>query len=283
MTSAPEQIPVISPRCRVGKAKRAHPAPSLPSPASGGGRGGGGHGAQERAFARPTSDSNRSPSALVRLTGRFAAWLAAAMLVVTASPFAVAREPPKNFVMHDAPKPVAAIRFENGESQPQNLADFKGRVILLNIWATWCVPCRKEMPALDRLQATLGGPGFEVIPVSIDRGGIETVRKFYTEIGARNVRIYIDSSGKVLPALGVVGLPTTLLIDRAGREIGRIVGPTEWDAPEIVEFLRPIISEPYDAAQRHAESGEDAAATPQRDGAGGLLLAFRWLKALFLK
>jgi thiol-disulfide isomerase/thioredoxin len=205
------------------------------------------------------------------------------MVVVTASSFAVAREPPKNFVMHDAPKPVAAIHFENGEGQPHNLADFKGKVVVLNIWATWCVPCRKEMPALDRLQANLGSPDFEVVPVSIDRGGIETVRKFYTEIGVHDVGIYIDSSGKVLQALGALGLPTTLLIDRAGREIGRIVGPTEWDAPEIVEFLRPIISEPYDAAQRHAESGEDAAATPQRDGAGGLLLAFRWLKALFLK
>jgi thiol-disulfide isomerase/thioredoxin len=221
-------------------------------------------------------------SLCVALPGRSAAWLAAAILAVTASSFAVAREPPKNFVLHDAPKPVAAVAFENGQGQPQNLADFKGKVVLLNIWATWCVPCRKEMPALDRLQGTLGGSGFEVIPVSIDRGGLETVRKFHTEIGVHNVRIYIDSSGKVLPALAVVGLPTTLLIDRAGREIGRIVGPAEWDAPEMVGFLTPIIAEPDDAAQRDAGNGENAAATPQRDEAGGLQLGFRWLKALFL-
>jgi thiol-disulfide isomerase/thioredoxin len=222
-------------------------------------------------------------SLCVALRARSAAWLAAAILVVTALSFAVADEPPKNFVLHDAPKPVAAVAFENGQGQPQNLADFKGKVVLLNIWATWCVPCRKEMPALDRLQATLGGPGFEVIPVSIDRGGIATVRKFYTEIGVHNVGIYIDSSGKVLQALGAVGLPMTLLIDRAGREIGRIVGPAEWDATEIVGFLAPIISEPDDGAPRHAGNGEDAAPTPQRDEASGLLLAFRWLKALLLK
>jgi thiol-disulfide isomerase/thioredoxin len=221
-------------------------------------------------------------STRVVLPGGFAPWLAAAMLVMTASSFAVARDPPKNFALHNAPRPVAAIHFDNGERQPQTLADFKGKVVLLNIWATWCVPCRKEMPALDRLQATLGGSSFEVIPVSIDRGGIETVRKFYTEIGVHNVRIYIDSSGKVLPALAVVGLPTTLLIDRAGREIGRIVGPAEWDAPEMVGFLTPIIEEPDDAAQRDAGNGEDAAATPQRDEAGGVLLALRWLKVLFL-
>ena len=219
---------------------------------------------------------------LVLLIDRFATWIPAAMVVAAASQFAVASELPKNFALHNAPKPVAAIHFDNGEGQPQNLADFKGKVVLLNIWATWCVPCRREMPALDRLQENLGSPEFEVVPVSIDRGGIETVRKFYTEIGARNVGIYIDSSGKVLPALAVVGLPTTLLIDRAGREIGKIVGPAEWDAPEMVGFLTPIIAEPDDAAQRDAGNGEDAAATPQRDEAGGLLLAFRWLKALFL-
>jgi len=206
----------------------------------------------------------------------------AAMLVATASQFAAASELPKNFVMHDAPKPVAAVTFEDAQGRGRSLAGFKGKVVLLNIWATWCVPCRREMPALDRLQENLGSPEFEVVPVSIDRGGIETVRKFYAEIGVHNVGIYIDSSGRVLPALGTVGLPTTLLIDRAGREIGRIVGPAEWDAPEIVAFLTPIISGPDDTARRHTGNGDDAAA-PQPEGADRLLVAFRWLKALFLK
>jgi thiol-disulfide isomerase/thioredoxin len=189
-------------------------------------------------------------SAPLVLTGRFATRLSAMMFVAMASQFAVASELPKNFVIYDSPNPVKAIAFEDAQGRARSLADFKGKVVLLNIWAAWCVPCRREMPALDRLQAHLGSPDFEVVPVSIDRGGIETVRKFYTEIGVHNVGIYIDSSGKVLPALGAVGLPTTLLIDRAGREIGRIVGTAEWDAPEIVAFLTPIIS----GARRHGSA-----------------------------
>jgi hypothetical protein len=97
------------------------------------------------------------------------------------------------------------------------------------------------MLALDRLQASMGGADFDVVPVSIDRGGIETIRKFYGDIGIRNLPMYVDPSGQVLRQVGAIGLPTTLLIDRSGREIGRVVGPAEWDAPRVAEFLRPFI------------------------------------------
>jgi thiol-disulfide isomerase/thioredoxin len=204
----------------------------------------------------------------------------AATLVAASSHFAAA-ETSRSFVMHGAPKPMTAIAFEDSEGRAQSLDDFKGKVIVLNVWATWCVPCRKEMPALDRLQATLGSPDFEVVPVSIDRGGIETVRKFYTEIGVHNVGMYVDPSGKALPAVKAVGLPTTLLVDRAGQEIGRIVGPAEWDSPDMVGFLRPIIAPPEDTPERHALRDEDTAAS--RDGTSRLVLAYRWLKSLFLK
>jgi thiol-disulfide isomerase/thioredoxin len=202
------------------------------------------------------------------------------MLLVPAASFAAALEPPKNFVMHATPKPAVAA-FEDAQGHSRSLADFKGKVVVLNIWATWCVPCRREMPALDRLQAKLGSPDFEVVPVSIDRGGIETVRKFYGEIGVQNVGIYIDRSGQVLRTLTAVGLPTTVLVDRTGREIGRIVGPAEWDSPEIVEFLTRIASAPDDAAERNNQNSD--AATQQRDGSSRLLVALQWLKALFLK
>jgi thiol-disulfide isomerase/thioredoxin len=148
--------------------------------------------------------------------------MAAVTIVVTTETVARAQEPPRNFVTHEAPKPVAAVAFENGQGQAGTLADFKGRVVLVNLWATWCVPCRKEMPALDRLQAALGGPDFEVVPISIDRGGVETMRKFYTETGLHNLGMYLDVSGQSLRALGAIGLPTTLLLDRSGREVGRI-------------------------------------------------------------
>src|SRR5205807_3331537 len=111
----------------------------------------------------------------------------------------------------------------------RSLTDFKGRAVLLNIWATWCIPCRKEMPALDRLQAKLGGRDFEVIPLSIDRGGRDVVAKFYAEIGIQNLAIDIDTSAQAVPTLAAVGLPTTLIINRAGYETNRFIGPSEWD------------------------------------------------------
>jgi thiol-disulfide isomerase/thioredoxin len=133
---------------------------------------------------------------------------------------------------------VAAITFNDVQGRSRSLADFKGKVFLLNFWATWCVPCRREMSALDRLQTALGGPDFEVVPLSIDRKGVETVGKFYAETGIRDLAMYIDVSGKSAREIGTVGLPMTLLVDRTGYEIGRIIGPVEWDAPEIAQFLR---------------------------------------------
>jgi thiol-disulfide isomerase/thioredoxin len=151
--------------------------------------------------------------------------MAVAALAVATAPVARAQNPPKNFVMHEAPKPMAAVAFEDGQGRAGTLADFKGRVVLVNLWATWCVPCRKEMPALDRLQAALDGPDFQIVPISLDRGGVETVHKFYTETGLQHLGMYLDVSGQSLRALGAIGLPTTLLLARDGSEIGRIVGP----------------------------------------------------------
>ncbi len=138
----------------------------------------------------------------------------------------------------NAPEPVPDIRFQNADGKPYALSDFRGKVVLLNVWATWCAPCRKEMPALDRLQQKLGGPEFEVVALSIDGGGTATVRRFYDEIGIRVLAIYVDSSVEATGKLRTVGIPTTLLIDREGRERWRKAGPAEWDSPEIIESLR---------------------------------------------
>src|SRR5262252_4101740 len=116
-----------------------------------------------------------------------ATWLCATAFIATLR-IASAQEPPKNFVFVGKPALVPEITFDDAEGQTRKLADFKGKVLLVNIWATWCVPCRTEMPALDRLQARLGGSDFEVIPVSIDRG-LEAIRKFYGDIGIRNLAI----------------------------------------------------------------------------------------------
>ncbi|OWK23972.1 redoxin [Rhizobium yanglingense] len=148
---------------------------------------------------------------------------------------------PKGFVLSDVPTPVPDVRFTDGEGRPRALADFRGKVVLLNVWATWCLPCRKEMPTLDRLQAALGGDGFEVVALSVDRQGSETVKAFYSEIGVRNLAVRVDASGQALSALAAVGLPTTILIDAEGRELGRLMGPAEWDANDMVAFLKPIV------------------------------------------
>ena len=129
------------------------------------------------------------------------------------------------------------LRFVDAAGAPRALSEFRGRVVLLNLWATWCVPCREEMPALDRLQAALGGPGFEVVALAIDQGGIAAVTRFYTELKLGALRIYLDQNGDALNKLGGLGIPLTILVDRDGRELWRVVGPREWDAPEAVRAI----------------------------------------------
>jgi len=138
----------------------------------------------------------------------------------------------------DAAQPVPDIRFQDGDEKPLALSQFRGKVVLLNVWATWCAPCRKEMPALDRLQQKLGGPDFQVLALSLDSGGPAVVRQFYDEIGIRALGIYVDSTMEATGKLRALGVPTTLLLDREGRERWRKTGPAEWDSPEIVEALR---------------------------------------------
>lgn len=154
----------------------------------------------------------------------------------------LAADAPQKFAVHPEPKPVPEIQFQDSEGKDLTLADFRGKLVLLNIWATWCVPCRREMPTLDRLQAQLGGPDFQVLALSIDRGGFEAITKFYAEVGVKHLAMYLDSSSQAASTLGAVGLPTTLLIDRDGNEIGRLVGPAEWDSPDMIAFIRGYLS-----------------------------------------
>ncbi len=152
-------------------------------------------------------------------------------------------QPSARFKPHKEPRPVPETRFQDTSGRQLTLADFKGRVVLLNIWATWCSPCRKEMPTLDRLQATLGGPSFEVIALSIDRDGIGIVRSFYDEIHVQSLAVYIDPSADVMQTLSIIGVPTTVLIDASGREVWRRLGPETWDAPDIVAMVRGTIAQ----------------------------------------
>ncbi|MBP2292583.1 TlpA family protein disulfide reductase [Azospirillum rugosum] len=156
----------------------------------------------------------------------------------------------------EAPKPMPPLSFLDGEGRRVDVSEFKDKLVLLNLWATWCAPCVKEMPALDRLQAQLGGEGFQVVALSVDRGGKDQVQPFYQKIGVSNLGLYLDPSSSSMQALSLRGLPTTLLVDQEGRELGRIEGAVEWDSPEVVAFLR-----------KHMGRGSG----PARDTRGGVL------------
>ncbi len=135
-------------------------------------------------------------------------------------------------------RPVPELRFVDGAGASRSLADFHGRFVLLNVWATWCAPCREEMPSLDRLQQALGGPDFEVVALSIDRGGVSVVESFYAELGLRALRVYVDPGAEALTKLGARGIPMTVFVDPSGRELWRVAGPARWDDPEVLARIR---------------------------------------------
>ncbi|MDQ6680032.1 MAG: TlpA family protein disulfide reductase [Pseudomonadota bacterium] len=144
------------------------------------------------------------------------------------------------FARHAAAREIGPFRFSDESGAEVSLAGFRGRVVLLNVWATWCPPCREEMPTLDRLQAALGGPNFEVVTVSIDAEGLSVVQTFFRQIGVKHLHPYIDSFHEV-GDLGAMGVPLTLLIDRRGREAARKIGPATWDDPDVMATIRRSI------------------------------------------
>ncbi len=171
-------------------------------------------------------------------------WMVLVICVVLAPAIASAQDTTENLILHDSPRPLPEIQFTDAEGRSVSLADFRDKIVLLNIWATWCPPCVREMPTLDRIQVQLGGEDFEVVALSIDHAGLKVVRPFFDRIGIQHLAMYIDSSGKASRDLGLLGLPTSLLIDRAGREFGRLNGPAEWDSPEMVTAIRRHVERP---------------------------------------
>jgi thiol-disulfide isomerase/thioredoxin len=145
-------------------------------------------------------------------------------------------------VVHSAPREVPAFSFIDRDGETRTLADWRGKLLLVNIWATWCAPCKEEMPALDRLEAKLGGEDFAVLPISVDRGGLQKPSGFLDEIGADNLPLLLDETARLNFKLEVMGLPATLIIDEQGREIARMIGPAEWDAPEAIARLRQLMA-----------------------------------------
>ena len=137
------------------------------------------------------------------------------------------------------PAPGTAFADDTGRSV--SLADFRGRVVLVNLWATWCQPCIREMPALDRLAAAMKGTDFAVVLISQDRGGAHVVGPFLQQLGLKVLQTYLDPKSAVGQAFAVRGLPTSILIDRDGTELGRLEGAEEWDGAAAQALLRSYV------------------------------------------
>ena len=147
------------------------------------------------------------------------------------------------FVVKAERKPVPEISFTAEDGKALSLSQWKGRVVLVNLWATWCAPCREEMPALAALQGAMGSPDFEVVAISVDRKGLEASAKFLNEVGATALKLYADPSTDALSKFQAVGLPASILIDRQGREIGRLLGPAEWNSDDARALIKAAVEE----------------------------------------
>jgi thiol-disulfide isomerase/thioredoxin len=145
------------------------------------------------------------------------------------------------FAVADPSRRLPDLAFRDAAGAERHLADWRGRTVLLNLWATWCVPCRKEMPALEALQGKLGGPGFEVVAVNIDTRDADKPRAWLKEVGIDRLAYYADPTAKVFQDLKIMGraagMPTTLLVDPAGCELGTVAGPAEWASEDAVKLV----------------------------------------------
>jgi len=145
------------------------------------------------------------------------------------------------FVFKEPPALLPEVQFVNADGKPVSLKDWRGKVVLLNLWATWCAPCRGEMPALDRLESALGSDKFEVVALAIDKSGLGGARKFLDETKAQKLKLYADPTARLGNEFKVVGMPTSILIDKEGHEVGRLIGPAEWDSPEAKRLIQSLL------------------------------------------
>jgi thiol-disulfide isomerase/thioredoxin len=143
--------------------------------------------------------------------------------------------------MATVPLQLPDLAFEDANGRPRKLSEWRGRTVLVNLWATWCVPCRKEMPALESLQTRLGGPNFEVVAINIDTRDPEKPKNFLKEANLTRLAYFSDQKAKVfqdLKAIGrALGMPTSVLVDGQGCEIGTIAGPAEWASEDAIKLI----------------------------------------------
>jgi thiol-disulfide isomerase/thioredoxin len=147
--------------------------------------------------------------------------------------------------MATAPLRLPDLAFEDAEGKPKKLSDWRGRTVLVNLWATWCLPCRKEMPALESLQTRLGGANFEVVAVNIDTRDPERPKNFLKEANLTRLGYFSDQKAKVFQDLKAIdralGMPTSVLVDGEGCEIATIAGPAEWDSDDAIKLITAAV------------------------------------------
>ena len=148
----------------------------------------------------------------------------------------------RKLVIHNDPRPALERTFETATGAAVGFDRFRGKVTVVNFWATWCPPCRKEMPSLDRLRAAIAGDDVEVVVIALDRASPEKIEEFFLSIGAENLKIYRDPTLRLGTEAGVLGMPVTIILDREGREVARLQGEAEWDAPEAKDMIARIVA-----------------------------------------
>jgi thiol-disulfide isomerase/thioredoxin len=180
--------------------------------------------------------------ALVIATGLLVAGTARAASSIEELDKGADGQPIVHFVVPDEPKPAPTISFVDPTGKTGSLDDYRGKVTAVHFWATWCTPCRAELPSVDAMNANFAGANFVVLPLSVDRDGPEVVSAFYRENGIKSLPIFIDDGLDAFRAFKLGGVPSTIFIDANGREIARVLGERDWSDPEIVEVVRKLIA-----------------------------------------
>lgn len=192
-------------------------------------------------------------SSLSALGGRIGGCMAGAILLMLANSAGAAGlasaldigpdgNPIIRFAAPETPTPAPDIHFVDTAGTEHSLGSYRGKVTAVHFWATWCVPCRSELPQVEALASTLNGPAFEVLPISVDREGIEVVTAFYNEQGITKLPAYLDRGLKAFRAFRLSGVPATIFIDAEGNEIARVLGDRDWARPEVLDVVRKLIA-----------------------------------------
>ncbi len=141
----------------------------------------------------------------------------------------------------ETPAPASQQAFEDADGNAVTLADWRGQTVLVNFWATWCAPCRAEMPALNALQQELGGADFQVVTIATGRNPLPAIRKFFAEVGLTDLPVLRDPKRALSRDMGVLGLPASIILNAQGQEVARMTGDADWHSGDALMFLRAVI------------------------------------------